>query len=307
MSPRKHSTTEPAGVIGLPPDPWAIGIYAGAYVTALHPHPRARNPVLPRADVSDVQAAFVADPFMVRVASEWHMFFEVFNAERRQGEIGLAVSRDAIRWRYQQIVLRTEHHLSYPFISQWRGSWFLIPESHESGTISLYSARRFPDEWTLEQVLLPIAAGDATPFFSDETWWMCACSRPREHDELRLYMASDLTGPWREHPRSPIVRRDRNRARPAGRVVRCQGRLLRLCQVCDPRYGMSVRAFEVTRLTATEYEEREHADNPVLQLSGSGWNGRGMHHVDSHLVDAGRWIACVDGHFQPPGWSLTGE
>ncbi len=244
---------------------------------------------------------------MVRVASEWHMFFEVFNAERRQGEIGLAVSRDAIRWRYQQIVLRTEHHLSYPYISQWRGSLFLIKEINESWTISLYWARRFPDEWTLEQVLLPIAAGDATPFFSDETWWMFACSRPREHDELRLYMASDLTGPWREHPRSPIVRRDRNRARPAGRVVRCQGRLLRLCQVCDPRYGMSVRAFEVTRLTATEYEEREHADNPVLQLSGSGWNGRGMHHVDSHLVDAGRWIACVDGHFQPPGWSLTGE
>ena len=307
MSPPKHATTEPPGDTDLPPDPWAIGIYAGASATALHPHPRARNPVLTRADVSDVRAAFVADPFMVRVAGQWHMFFEVLNAGRRQGEIGLAVSRDAIGWQYQQIVLRSEHHLSYPFVSQWRGSWVMIPESHESGAVSLYRARRFPDEWTLEQELLPIAAGDATPFFSDGNWWMFACTRPQEHDELRLYMASDLTGPWREHPRSPVVRCDRNRARPAGRVVRCQGRLLRMCQVCHPRYGMSVRAFEVTRLTASEYEEREHRESPVLRLTGSGWNGRGMHHVDPHLIDAGRWIACVDGHFQPPEWPLARE
>ena len=58
----------------------------------------------------------------------------------------------------------------------------------------------------------------------------------------------------------------------------------------------AVRAFEITRLTPDDYEEREAAPTPVLGPGREGsWNGTGMHHVDPHSLPGGGWIACVDG------------
>jgi len=58
---------------------------------------------------------------------------------------------------------------------------------------------------------------------------------------------------------------------------------------------MQVRASEITALTPTSYHERDVEENPILTGSGAGWNREGMHHIDPHLMEDGRWIACVDG------------
>jgi hypothetical protein len=60
-------------------------------------------------------------------------------------------------------------------------------------------------------------------------------------------------------------------------------------------YGALVRAFEVTRLSTTHYDERPVTAAPILQGSGAGWNAAGMHHVDPQRLTDGTWIACVDG------------
>jgi hypothetical protein len=112
---------------------------------------------------------------------------------------------------------------------------------------------------------------------------------------LRLYHASELLGPWLEHPRSPIVKADRGVARPAGRVVSFAGRLVRFAQDCRETYGQSVRALEIVRLNPLEYEEAAVGDGPVLAGSGRGWNSEGMHHVDAHPLPDGTWLGCVDG------------
>lgn len=89
------------------------------------------------------------------------------------------------------------------------------------------------------------------------------------------------------------------RARPGGRVVELDGVLIRFAQNCETQYGMDVRAFAISELTSTTYEEREVAQNPVLRPSGVGWNACGMHHVDPHQLSDGRWLACVDGWWFP--------
>jgi hypothetical protein len=58
---------------------------------------------------------------------------------------------------------------------------------------------------------------------------------------------------------------------------------------------MAVRAFQVTTLTETEYEDREISAKRILEGSGKGWNRTGMHHVDAHRLEDGSWLACVDG------------
>src|SRR5262245_52459901 len=96
------------------PDEWSIGIYTGRSPLELTPATNLEQPVLTARHVTDVPAAFFADPFMIRVNHVWYMFFEVINRESRKGEIGLATSEDGAKWTYQQIVLAEPYHLSYP-------------------------------------------------------------------------------------------------------------------------------------------------------------------------------------------------
>jgi hypothetical protein len=277
---------------------WSIGVYRGESPLRLRPPRGARGPVLTRDDVSDVPAAFIADPFMIYADGKWHMFFEVMNCLTRLGEIGHAVSDNGLTWAYRQIVLSEPFHLSYPYVFEWMGDHYMIPESYQAGAVRLYRARRFPTEWAFVGDLLrgPYFA-DASVFRHDGRWWLFAdSSRGMKHDTLRLYYADELRGPWVEHPKSPLVKGDASNARPAGRALVCDGKVLRFAQNSVPYYGTDVRAFEVTELTTRTYRERA-VGRPVLGPGDSGWNACGMHHVDAHVLGDGSWIASVDGWF----------
>jgi hypothetical protein len=276
---------------------WAIGIYSGNSPLELTPHPAAENPVLSCFDVSDVSAGFIADPFWTTTGDAWQMFFEVLNSETNKGEIGLATSRNGLVWTYEQIVLAEPFHISYPYVFNHGGDYYLMPESEQIGKVQLYRATMFPSRWELFATLLDIQAADASIFFYRENWWMFACTTPYKQDTLRLYVADDLTSHWTEHPSSPIVAGDIRRARPAGRPVAFGNCLIRFAQDCSPEYGTQVRAFEITELTRTTYSERESRHSPVLKGTGEGWNARRMHHIDPRLLEDGSWIACVDGDY----------
>lgn len=285
---------------------WSIGIYEGASPLDLQPPSDLVNPVLTHADVTDVPALFVADPFMIRVDGIWHMYFEVFNKISRKGEIGYAVSNDGRKWNYQQIVLTEPFHLSYPCAFEWNGDHYMVPENRTANEIRLYRATRFPTQWTHVATLLNEPYADPTLFRFENRWWMftdaSASFRLRHkdpklafrHDTLRLFYADRLDGTWHEHPKNPIVKWDPHIARPGGRVHVGES-LIRFAQDCFPTYGTRLHAFRITQLSPTCYEESEIEGAPMLGPSGQGWNRKGMHHIDLHPSDSGRWIACVDG------------
>jgi hypothetical protein len=274
---------------------WSIGIYTGASPLELRPAVVVVNPILTREDVHDVPARFVADPFMVRRDGVWYMFFEVLNQTTDRGEIGLATGSDGFSWTYQQIVIAEPFHLSYPYVFEWRGEYYMVPETLGAQAVRLYRAETFPTRWSCVASLVAGSCADPSIFRRDDKWWMFACTTPYQHDTLRLYFAAELLGPWREHPANPIVSGNRRNARPAGRVLISDGKLIRFSQDCVPAYGTQVRAFEILELTTTTYVEEELRCSPVLGASGAGWNAAGMHHVDAHLCEDDSWIACVDG------------
>src|SRR5258708_6677101 len=206
---------------------WSIGIYTGSSPFDLSSAPGVANPVLAAADVSDVPAGFVADPFMLRCGDTWHMFFEVFNKETFKGEIGLATSTNGSHWTYQRIVLAEPYHLSYPYVFEWQGEHYLVPETLAPKSIRLYRATSFPNEWTWASNLVSGEFADPSLFRFADRWWLLACSTPQEHDTLRLFFADELPGPWFEHPSSPIVAGDNRKARPGGRVLVLGDRIIR--------------------------------------------------------------------------------
>lgn len=281
LSPRRH---------------WAIGLYGGSSPLDLRPLDGIANPVLTAADVTDVDASFVADPFAMCHGGRWYVLFEVFDRVRRRGSIGAAVSDDLRSWTYLGVVLREPFHVSYPHMFRWDNEIFLMPETAEDGGVRLYRATSFPESWELVgRVLGGPSYLDSTVFHHDDKWWMLTdTGRHQGAGTLRLYTSDGLMSGWREHPASPVVFSNPRKARPAGRVVMMGDRPMRFAQDCYPFYGTRTMAFEILTLSESEYRERA-VPTPVLAGSGKGWNSSAMHHIDAHRLADGSWIGFVDG------------
>ncbi|MEO8324214.1 MAG: hypothetical protein ABI618_00075, partial [Nitrospirota bacterium] len=120
--------------------PWSIGVYTGSTPFELTDPEDISNPVLTAKDVKDIDAKFVADPFMAIKDGRFYLFFEVLNRANNQGDIGYAESEDGKKWEYKKILIDEPFHLSYPYVFEWENNDYLILESHEDLSIRLYRA-----------------------------------------------------------------------------------------------------------------------------------------------------------------------
>ncbi len=219
------------------------------------PDPRQLRPILPPS------GRFWADPHAVRKDGATYVFFE--DASLQSGRGHIAVMRQDAEGQFSVPVtaLDRPYHLSYPFVFEWEGHHYMIPESAENRTIELYRCTRFPDQWRFEHNLMEgIMAYDATLAHRQGRWWMFANVAPHESasdwDELCVFHAdSPVSRKWIPHPLNPVVS-DVRRARPAGPLFVEGDRLLRPSQDSSGRYGRALNFNEVVTLTTDRYEER---------------------------------------------------
>ena len=270
---------------------WAIGIVRGDEPFSLK---IPEKPILRARDITDTAARFVADPFAVQENGQWFLFFEVSSVSTHQGEIGLATSTDTTNWVYRQIVLDEPFHLSYPYVFKWNGTYYMIPESHEAKTIRLYRADPFPTHWTRLTDLVQGDYTDPSIVRYNNRWWLFACSGRNEN--MMLFYADELTGPWHAHARNPVIAGDRTRARCGGRIREVDGQLVRFAQDCLARYGHRLLGFKITTLTPDDYAEQPLTKNPLLAPDGSGWNACRMHQLDLFQTGTNSWIGFADGN-----------
>ncbi len=277
---------------------WSIGIYTGPSICDLSDpkdsYNETINPVITPEDITGEQASLVADPFMIYKDSIWYMFFEteVKIGAGAIGKIGLATSRDGFSWKYEGLVLEESFHLSYPYVFQWQAHYYMIPETRSTRSVRLYKARQFPYVWEFEKTILKGRRFADSSFFVFNS--MCWLFSDSGNHTLRLYYANRLNGRWKEHRKSPIHKKNIHMARPGGRVVLVGKAPVRFSQDAFPVYGSRVWAYRITRLTRQDYQE-EPIHHSIIEGSGRGWNAKGMHTLDPHLLADGTWMACVDG------------
>ncbi len=180
-------------------------------------------------------------------------------------------------------VLERPYHLSYPFVFQWKGTYYLVPESSIAGTVELCEAVEFPYEWRhVKNLMTGVSAVDTTLLNRDGRWWLFCNIRQNAgapyDDELFLFHADDLlTDRWEPHPLNPIVSDARN-ARPAGAVFEHDGALLRPSQDCSTCYGYAININEITELTSRGYRER-----PLHRIEPWMFRGARRVHTFSHV------------------------
>ena len=274
---------------------WTIGIYRSDSPFHFNQLQGWINPLFRAEDVTDVRAKFVADPFLLKEGETWNLFFEVYNNYTKQGDLAVATSRNTWIWNYQKVILDEPFHLSYPYVFKAEDEYYLIPESFEDSSVRLYKADEFPTHWTFVKTLITGRDYvDNSIIYYGGKWWLF--SSVTSNDMLYLHYADSLTGPWKEHPQSPIVRQDVHKARPSGRLLIYENKLYRFTMDVNPPVGThQVMAYEITEITPNSYSERLAQETPVIMPSGSGWNGQAMHQLDPVQIDSNSWIASVDG------------
>jgi hypothetical protein len=173
--------------------------------------------------------------------------------------------------------------------------YYLIPESYQANSIRLYKADEFPTKWSFVKTLVEGRDYvDNSIVYYNGKWWLF--SSVTSNDKLYLHYADTLTGPWKEHPLSPIVSGNVHKSRPSGRLLIYNGKLYRFTMDVDPPVGTHrVMAYEITEITPDSYSEQLAQEAPVLVASGSGWNGQAMHQLDPVQMDENSWISSVDG------------
>ncbi len=274
------------------PGSWSIGIYEGSDPFTLNDPVNISNPVLTAKDVSDIDASFVADPFMIVENNKSFMFFEVMNINSGKGEIGYAESTNLKDWEYKKIVIDEPFHLSYPYVFKYDDTYYLIPESRDDLSVRLYKAISFPDKWEyVGNLLSGYRYSDPSLLRHNNKWWLFVATGG---DILNLYYSDKLLGEWKPHKLNPIVKFNSKIARPGGRIINIDDKIYRFPQDGSAGYGTQVFAFEITELTESTYSEHIVSEQPVIKKSNKGWNATGMHHVDIHYIE-NKWVAAVDG------------
>jgi hypothetical protein len=246
---------------------------------------------------------FYADPCLVDWQGSTYLFFEDFRFAEGRGVVSCCELTPDGRPTPPEVVLERPYHLSYPFVFFVGEDAYMLPETAASGAIELYKAPSFPSDWELEATLVShVRAVDPTLIEHDGRYWLfanVAVEGASTNDELFLFSAQDLRGPWEPHRQNPVVS-DVRRARPAGRpFIDEGGSLIRPSQDCSGIYGSAVVFNRIEELSEADYRE-----TPVGRLE-PGWQRRnlGTHtytcSAEWEAVDGRSWVRARAGYGGP--------
>lgn len=201
---------------------------------------------------------FWADPFALKTGDRYYVFIEELPYATGKGHISvIEIDRKGVV-KGPTKVLERDYHLSYPFVFQLNGNFYMIPESAANKTIELYRAKTFPYVWQLEKVIMTdVRAKDATLAEIDGKWWMfVSLSEHSIPDELYLFSAATPFGPWTPHRRNP-VKSDVRGSRPAGALFEWNGEVYRPAQDSSGRYGYAISINRLVRLDDEQFSEEQ--------------------------------------------------
>jgi hypothetical protein len=208
----------------------------------------------------DDRRRYYADPFPFNYRGRSYLFVEEFPFATNRGCISVVALDTNGAAPSSRIVIEEPHHLSYPFVFEQDGQIWMIPESGAANRIDLYRAARFPDRWVREATLLEgIAAYDATLTRRNGRFWMfvtLARWNSTSRDNLSLFQARQLTGPWTAHAQNPILL-DARHSRCGGALFERNGALLRPAQDCSSTYGGALDFNRVDVLNETDFRQTE--------------------------------------------------
>lgn len=240
---------------------------------------------------------YLADPSGFIENNKLHILAEEYSYPKKKAIISEIVWDidpvrvfDPVRVSDPVRVIEAEDHLSYPFVIKHQGQVYCLPESYQSGKITLY--RRDPATGTFvkEKILVDnMEAVDPTLYFYNSSWWLFFTIKKYSATHLFIYHAAEITGEYMPHCCNPM-KIDVRSARPAGTPFIHNGLLYRPAQDCSVTYGGRVVINHVVKLDEHEFEEQPVKS--VGPVADTKYN-RGLHTISGinefTLIDGKRY------------------
>lgn len=239
---------------------WNIGIVNAPIITFLDSTARPSITWLPPPR----RGTFLADPFAVRSNGTVYILCEEFDySTNRKRIVSIELKNSSIS-SGPSVAIPLPVPASYPYLLKHEGHIYCVPETNQARETNIYKAKELPNKWIKVATLISnFPALDTTIFNHEGRWWL-TCTREDSSDhsignqELHIWYAQDLLGPWKSHSGNP-VKIDARSSRPAGTPFTHDGNLYRPTQDCSNNYGSRIVINRVTKLTQTEFEEQEAA------------------------------------------------
>ncbi len=195
------------------------------------------------------QGRYYADPFLLKYEGINYLFFE--NYDYKKGVISYVQIDPEGHFTEPKLALELPTHLSFPFVFQEENEIYMIPETYQRRSVSLYKCKTFPNQWEWCRSLIHGERfSDPILFKHGGLYWLFTAIRG---DQLCIYYAESLDAKFRPHP----INHRHIRGRNAGPVFLQSGRLIRPTMDCREYYGKAVILKEILLLTTEEFVERE--------------------------------------------------
>ena len=227
---------------------------------------------------------FFADPFLWRQDEQhYYIVAEEFPFYSSRGFISvLKVGKVDFTLRDKRELIKTDYHLSYPFVYD---SGMVVPEQFRCGQSIAYrfdgdvlrGAEVIMDHGLIDQTFLKYG-GYEYIFATDCDNPLCG---------LKLFFRECGQRDWMAHSANPVSS-DIRCARPGGHFFTIDGTLYRPAQDSEGLYGRQIRIMQVDELSPEQYREHE-----VCTVSPSG---NPPYDTGLHTFNAEDGFVIVDGY-----------
>ncbi len=234
-------------------------------------------------EIKNLPGRFFADPFVINYQDRTICFVEDFFFSESKGKIS-AIEIFETGYKYLDIVLEENFHLSYPYLFVENGNLYMIPETSEVNQIRLYQSINFPTRWELKEVLMEgVSAVDTVVFKNKNLWYMltniCSSGIDDHSSELHIFYSERFDSQeWKPIKKSNPIIFDSLKARNGG-FFELNNNQYRVNQVQDfSHYG---KCFEVNLITDISVEN--YKEEKILEINPSFLdNIISTHHYNSN-------------------------
>lgn len=197
---------------------------------------------------------WAADPFIVSVGEKDYLFFEMFDRLKSKGLIGYR-EINGNKIGKMKIAYEADHHLSFPYIFEYKNEYYMMPEYSEGKELFVLKATHFPDKWEkIESWMQGKRFVDSVLLSHEGENYLLTQDLQSGYSSEKFSIFIRKGKEWVSHKKSPVTKSLAN-ARLAGKIFFEKNQLIRVAQDCQDGYGTKLHFNHILKLSEKEYEE----------------------------------------------------
>lgn len=208
--------------------------------------------------IPHIENYWFADPILFEHSGDIFLFVEAFNKLKNKGEIGFFEIIDGKPVNYSTVI-ELDYHMSYPYVFNYNGDVYMIPESGNGNTLLLYKADQFPYKWKKLCCLIEGQYRDSTIYRYKDSIYLFTYKRTDHNryiwhkytcylyklnmENFSLQLIEEYTDVSKE-------------LRPAGYVMESDDVIIHATQKCDRIYGEAI-TFWKKKMTTCSWKDSD--------------------------------------------------